>query len=263
MKNYKLFCSLFIGLILLVGIGVLLFIHYRFPSLTSSPQGEVIEQRSFATSSQSFSVEVTYPHIVSGYVDSVALMPANSTIEKYFLDPAHEFIDDNYLELVDFLHDNPAWPGSYQFSIDYKGVKTYKKYLTILLDRYQDTGGAHGLGYHDTLILDTKTGKQISFEDIFPNATSTAQKLPALAHDGLIAQKMQRMEITKDEAEQNLVTQGDYGFKGTIDNFRVFSLSNEGVEFLFAPYQVGAYAEGSYAVLVPWDKLAGETTVGS
>ncbi len=103
---------------------------------------------------------------------------------------------------------------------------------------YSDTGGAHGLTATTTFTF-TKTGEQVSVEDLFTNG---------LQGIGTIADIVQKELKNREFADAAWIEEGA---APTEDNYRNFIVEEGSVTFIFDPYQVAPYAAGIQRVTVP------------
>ena len=107
------------------------------------------------------------------------------------------------------------------------------KLLVLLESSYIYTGGAHGMGVESYYVLIGK--KQISIDDLLKNSGN--EKLRSMIWDKI-----------KDVAFEEVKNE----FKIS-DNFYI---SPNGVTFVYAPYEVAAYAYGSVKAHFTFDEIS-------
>lgn len=114
------------------------------------------------------------------------------------------------------------------------------KSMIIRHDEY--TGGAHPNYYFDCLTLDLK-GNRIDIKQVF-----NKNAVPVI--DKLIIEDLRK----KDAA---WVTDGSRTTfeKEILNNEIPYLFTTTGIEFYFAPYIAGYYAQGSFSTIVPYSKL--------
>lgn len=105
---------------------------------------------------------------------------------------------------------------------------------------YSYTGGAHGMNTETNLVFDMKTGDQVLSEDIFTE--ESADILP-----GLLMKHVASAFDDPSGAEYLLVSE-----ILPSDNFKV---TEDGITFIYNPYEIAAYAAGTIRITIPWDEL--------
>jgi hypothetical protein len=116
--------------------------------------------------------------------------------------------------------------------------------VSILVPIYTYTGGAHGNTGFDALnVLKEESGlRRLELRDVF---TEEADLKP----------------ILKSVTEELEARQASFMVDGSVtlteQDLSIFTLSPKGITFHFAPYQVASYAEGTFEVTVPFERLGG------
>ncbi|MDR2043847.1 MAG: DUF3298 and DUF4163 domain-containing protein [Clostridium sp.] len=133
----------------------------------------------------------------------------------------------------------------YIYQANYRITLYSSKYLCVLIEEYENTGGAHGMPYRDVLIFRVADG------------------LPA-AQDSLFAENREAWEQKKEEAfAEEIRRQPELYWENAMDTVRRDSetsrqgyyLTREGVVFYYAPYELAPYAAGYVEALVPYAQL--------
>ena len=126
-------------------------------------------------------------------------------------------------------------------------VKVIDRTLTYTIQGYKYTGGFHGLGWRTGLNYDIDSGKQLALHDVLSDAQLEA--LPDIMRKQLCADK----GIFEGDTFENLTNLGYYPNEILpTENFR---LTIHGIEFIFNPYEIGAYHLGITTILIPYTKL--------
>lgn len=206
-------------------------------------------------------IYIEYPNIKGNIFSNFVSKKINRYIKGYVGEEADEFYATNYELSEQFAKDFPDWKEKYQldnnyyyyYNRDLNGV--IGRYFNVILKPYIYTGGAHGNGYSEPLVFDRFTGKRILFTDIFENPAQVAEALPEMVFDKLALAKSEKLNISLDEAKEALEDDLDFGLKGLEENYDNFMIDNQGMMFVFVPYQAGAYVEGEYQITLDWDKL--------
>jgi len=134
---------------------------------------------------------------------------------------------------------SPPWSYAEWYSIEFISPKL----LSILFSVYLYEGGVHGNYRFVTYNLELSGGstKEVALEDLFaPTEIRKVEKLVRrkLKDAGAGAlEKNKKMRIPVESTP--------------------FTLSQEGVTFHFAPYEVGSYAEGAYEAVIELGSLRG------
>ena len=124
------------------------------------------------------------------------------------------------------------------------------------------TGGAHPNLSFDKVNWDVEADQPVSFEDIFDDADAAHARISDLLKTRLLAQKRERLGDTESSDEEILETWVDPALEAGSALFDHFSIAAStepdkagGIIYHFAPYEVGAYAEGVYVVSLPYGEF--------
>ena len=113
------------------------------------------------------------------------------------------------------------------------------------MDVYEYTGGAHGIRYLLIQNYDLHTGDAVSEQDLFID--DYYEQLKTLLLEALIAQT--------DEAEtrKDLRRLG-YSVADVVPNEN-FYVTDEGITYVYNPYEIAPYAMGCIQISLPWDAV--------
>ena len=100
------------------------------------------------------------------------------------------------------------------------------------------TGGAHGLQATRTYAFNEK-GEVITPEKLFTNGAKGLET---------VATFVERELVKKNVSDASWITEGT---RPIIDNYQNFVIIDNGVTFIFDPYQVAPYSAGTQSILVP------------
>jgi Deacetylase PdaC len=132
------------------------------------------------------------------------------------------------------------------------------RYVSIVRNDYENTGGAHPNSSTDTILWDKTAGKRISIRPFFTETDDNGPTLKAM-RQGVIAslktEKKQRgledFDVSAIEAiEPKLLKIGPVSLAPS-----TVAGKSSGLTFHYSPYAVGSYAEGGYVAFVPWETL--------
>jgi hypothetical protein len=147
----------------------------------------------------------------------------------------------------------------YGFGRNYRLRTAAGKYVSVIVNGYEFTGGAHPNHGSTTILWDREKKEEADFEKLFKDTSDNSadmQKLSKLILDALIAEKKAR-DVPADLNDYWLSQ-----WKPKFENFGEPSLApstatgkSSGVTFHFSPYAVGAYVEGDYVAFIPASAL--------
>lgn len=150
---------------------------------------------------------------------------------------------NEYKQLVE-SQDLPLRP--YQLVVDYNTVIT-KQVLSLMVQTYEFTGGAHGGAWKDYYNVNIKDSKIITLQGLFK--------------EGLDYKKIINEEIKRQIEESNrngagIFYEGDTGFK-SIDDNQAFYIDGDNLVICFSQYEIAPYAGGMPEFRIPLSLLKG------
>lgn len=191
------------------------------------PSTEVKQER-IEEDTKDYHIAVVYP------------VTESDTVNVYF----KTFVDETVASFKADLLAN-AFPAdetstTYQSTLD----MSYRQEKHARADNYifltsTDNGGAHAFSTTKTFSF-LKNGTLIGVESLFSNGIKGLETIVPYVRTALAAQ-------IDDAAPQWI----EDGTAPTADAFANFVVTDEGVTFIFDPYQVASYAEGKQEVAVP------------
>jgi len=118
------------------------------------------------------------------------------------------------------------------------------------INRYVFMGGAHGLNTINYMNFNLKTGKQITESDLFMK--NSTPKLTELIKKRIVEQS------TEDESMEPIknLAKTDYWIDAIKPNGN-FYITDESLNYVFNPYEIGPYYLGITEVRIPYDRLKG------
>ena len=120
--------------------------------------------------------------------------------------------------------------------------KKYRNYLNYLVSYYSFRGGAHGIQTLCHLVFDARTGEQIREEDLF-----------APGYEGPVAQLL-RLAVKSSMEEEDPELMQLVNLEEVVPNGN-FAVREDGMEWLFQPYEVGPFALGIVSASLSWEDL--------
>lgn len=118
----------------------------------------------------------------------------------------------------------------------------YKDYRNYQISYYSFRGGAHGIQTLSNIVFDNKTGDVVREQDLFTPGYEepVAQLLRLAVKTSMEEEDPELMQLVQLEL---VVPNGN------------FCVREDGVEWLFQPYEVGPYALGIVSATLSWEEL--------
>lgn len=145
---------------------------------------------------------------------------------------------------------------SMALTIDGDDAITYldDHYVCVRADGYEYTGGAHGTPFRQYFVFDRETGARLSLSDVVENPVEELQAKVGAAFRELAEKTNFAFESPEDL--EHTVADG-------ISYESPFYLSETGVVFYYAPYEIASYAEGFPEVTIPYSELEMRIELGN
>lgn len=165
-------------------------------------------------------------------INKVLLNDAKASYESYL----QMLADEKEIQGDEFCSEFPsACDFDYQLSYSVKYNKN--SVVSIFIQDYLYTGGAHGMGWITTYNFNLNTGNEIKLTNIL-NTKSKITKVQKYAHNYI----MKRPDIFFEDIVLRDVT---------IDNNRPFYYTGNGIAIVFQEYEVAPYSSGYPVVSIP------------
>jgi len=206
----------------------------------------------YTENAQYYTIDVTYP--IEPPLPGDASAKAERVMEQGLADDIAQFKQDG-----DFANLTPEDIQTQGLGPDRKYVyaATYEPYqststVSYVFTIYEDTLGAHPNGFYQTFTFDNQ-GNQLQLADLFKPGAAYLPKLSALAYQGVVA------ELT---AREGSVPAGDeldtvrIGTEPSPEALQFYYIDGDTLHLLFPPYQVAAYAAGTFDVPIPMSSLS-------
>lgn len=182
---------------------------------------------------EKYTIEIEYPKLNNKNI-------ANYT-KEYFQEKKQEFISEiEQLENLDNFQ--------YEFKTSYE-IDESSSSVGIHLTVVEYTGGAHHIRDDKSYYYDKIDNKIITITDFLVDENSL-DKLSNVAY----------YYVMKYSKENNLGLDEKMAADGLQNdpvNFEHFKFTDDGIEFIFPPYQVAYYAAGEVHITIPYDELIG------
>ena len=195
----------------------------------------IISNNNVKTESPTMSVDLHIP-VISGLTDNRIQSKINAQWEKHALDLEKELAAeiDSYVKYNE-QNDFPIRP--YQLVTRYQECYQNDNLLSLYVDYYQYTGGAHGMTNRQPYNIDLHSGNELAIKDLF-QADYDYQSI-----------------INKEIRAQIALNPGNYftdnmGFNGITEN-QSYYIQNGVLVVYFSQYEIAPYAAGIPEFKIP------------
>ncbi|BDR70234.1 hypothetical protein K144313037_16460 [Clostridium tetani] len=177
-------------------------------------------------------VDMTIP-LINGLKDKEIETKINKIIENRAMD----FKKDIENMAKEAKKEN-ALTNSYQAILKFKTSFNKNNILSLTMCFYEYTGGAHGLGYNESLNVDLNTGEEIYLKDLFHNKKDYKN----------IINDFIRNDMTKNPNKYYENASSD--FYGIIQD-QPYYIEDSNLVVYFNPYEIAPYSEGIKEFKIP------------
>lgn len=189
-----------------------------------------------------------------------AAIKTNAKLAAYLLADGGKWANSNLAEANKQFKESPEFFSNgrtWELERDYTLQSTVaNRYVSVLRNDFAFTGGAHPNRNFDTILWDDQAKKPISIRPFFIELKDNGPALTEILK-AVIAALVEEKKARGTYFPEDLAWQGYIEPKLLKIGPVLLAPSTEagkssGLEFQYGPYAVGAYAEGSYDVFVPW-----------
>lgn len=150
----------------------------------------------------------------------------------------------HFFDLYYEANDKHAYYTTWEWTTSADMLFLSKKILSLGIENYNYSGGAHPNTYSVYLNYNLETGKKIELKD--------------LVKDKKALEKLARSAFLKAKGIQD--SKAGIGSDGVFQFPENFGITGEGLYFFYNPYEAGPYAAGSLDFVLPWKMLEGICT---
>lgn len=190
-------------------------------------------------------IEVSYTFFSQGAAGNAINQTIAETIkdeigqeESESITTAIEAFDAEYKA---FKNDFPDSAQQWALSIETEVLYQSDDIISLALNIYQDTGGAHGNDRISLLNFDPKTGELLKYEDVFKDLKALKERVKSEFYN----------TVTEDDLDEN----HDYFFGKDFQLPENFGFSEDGIVFLYNTYEVASYNRGFVEFVVDFEDL--------
>lgn len=200
-----------------------------------------VSNRAVKSNSDYMSVDLNIP-VISGWADQELQSRLNTRLEKDALDLQDE-LQAEIESYVKYNQENDFPIRPYELVTRYQECYQNNAMLSLYVDYYQYTGGAHGSTDRRPYNIDLKNGQDIALKDLFLSGYDYRTALNTLISEQIAA-------------EPDMYFTGDMGFKGITDDQRYY-IQNGFLVVYFSQYEIAPYAAGFPEFKIPLADLKG------
>lgn len=163
---------------------------------------------------------------------------------------ANKYTSDYVANMTPLYKDDSGDPHKqswYQYRYDVKtSVKDGRKGVCVyVINLFYYEGGAHGIDHTLTMNFDKQTGKQLMLADVF--VPGYAQQLNERLIDALL-KKVGAKTV-------NELHDKDYLYSTDMFPSENFILGEDGITFIYNPYEIAPYSKGKIELTIDYDDL--------
>jgi len=238
------------GLVILAGLWWLATLEPGIGGLSENLSDEVMQpvgtagaDKTYTEENDLYSINITYPTHSNPSIQTAIDALVAEEVER-FKQESVSLIDDVEAQRIR-EHKRP-----YELVVAYKPY-TYKTFTSYEFDIYLDTGGAHPNAFFRTTTFNAQ-GDELALDELFIAGAAYLPRLSSEAQTLVLAELGRRAggEVTPEMADTVRM-----GTAPSPEAIQFFYLKSDGLHLLFPPYQVAAYAAGSFDVAIPFDNL--------
>jgi len=171
----------------------------------------------------------------------IALLSFDDEFEITSIADALSSFKKGYIELQQIYDDEPtAWEAKIEGAISYED----DHFVTIVLDSYLFTGGAHGYSSKQFLNFDKKKGVELENLELFNNV----EEFKTFAEE--VFRRNENIPIGKSINHT--------GFMFEQDSFYLpenIGFTEKGIKLLYNPYEVASYLDGTIELVLPHSEV--------
>lgn len=147
---------------------------------------------------------------------------------------------ENFILSTEKAHAEPSGiAGEYSFFVSIKAAPQVGNTVSVLVSRYEDTGGAHGNNTFSCATFDLSEKKQIFLKDIFEESARPLLK------------NLLRKNDPRRKSAGFSYAEGDGEIPLSPYATENFLMLPDGIMFIYPPYELDCYAAGTIRIFIP------------
>lgn len=202
---------------------------------------------------KSDTVEIAYAYpVFSGIGNAVVEQKINDSIKERIVSAAQSSRGD-VAEVCSpgMEEETSGWVCRFAYDSEYKSFTQFSdRILSVRIETYIFTGGAHGDTAVEFINYNLKNGEEIDWKDVFRKDSDYLALMAAYAKAELIKQ------LLVGEGSMSEEDWIERGSAATVENYNSnVGFGEESLLVVFQSYQVAAYAAGQTTVSIPYGEL--------
>ncbi|ETN94547.1 hypothetical protein P278_24900 [Zhouia amylolytica AD3] len=180
---------------------------------------------------------------INQHLNDYAIQVLNYT-EEHTSESIKQEVENFVSEYQKMKKDFPDMAAVWEATIDGNVSYQTEDLISLQLDSYVYTGGAHGYGAVSYMNIDAKTGALLETKDLFTDFS---------AFKVLVEKKFRQIHNIPEKESINST-----GFMFDNDVFELpqnIGYNEKGIVLIYNPYDIAAYAEGMIKIEIPFDDL--------
>lgn len=262
MSTKQILYALAILVVLAVIFGV--WASYTKPITTTGEPTSSLGGTLSATGDFAYTEDKPYYRITASYpaktgLQATADAKARATVEQGLAGEIATFKADSRLDMLTAQDaEIQGLDGDRKYALDMQ-YKAYSSTTTVsyVYQVYSDTLGAHPNAYYLTYTFD-QDGNLLKLADVLDKNPNWLEELSLLVSQDVTTQLKARLGQYLPQGDEGPDVTGAIfaeGLAAQEDNFKNFALSDGDLLILIPPYQVAAYAAGSFEVRIPLSEI--------
>jgi len=222
------------------------------PGALAKITAEVVEVEVVKNDNQEISY--SYP-VFSGIADANVREKINADIKSRMAEGAEgSRVDAAEICPEGQEADESGWQCHFAYDGEYKAsTRLSDRILSVRLETYMYTGGAHGDTGVEFVNYDLRTGERFVWQSVF---AADSDYLGAIAKYANADIKKQLLIGEDSMSQEDWIDQGSSATEGNYADGNV-GFDENGLIVVFQEYQVAAYAQGAVISLIPYGELEG------
>lgn len=176
---------------------------------------------------------------------------SNDSLVYLFSKELYTDYKENYEPLLNVKDSTNSYSFDNEHTLSGFSLLSDKKIYVYGIERYVDMGGAHGLETRNYYNFDLLTGKLITEKNIF--RSNYKESLAELIKKRIVEESKETHETKNTEAILSL-EDTDFWTDSIKPNGN-FYLTDEGINYVFNPYEIAPYYMGQTEVTLPYNRL--------
>ncbi|MGQ0583722.1 MAG: DUF3298 domain-containing protein [Reyranella sp.] len=184
----------------------------------------------------SHSIDARYPQFDGTNADFAA-------VNRTFADDAKKSVEEGTPKPDSGVEREQAWSYEQAFSLHRPSARA----ITVALDFYGFSGGAHGFGGTVCMLVDLRTGKSVEPDGVFAPGDAWLKQMVEIVTADLKKQFVKNPGFDDALEPANMAK--------TLRDPGHYRWRADRLELIFNAYDVGPYSAGAYQVVVPYSRL--------